>query len=76
MLRHLLRRNDAKIVYLIMDGLGDIRAAGFPKTALDAARKPNLDGLAREGLCGRSQPISWGVTPGSGPAHFALFGYD
>jgi len=76
MLRHLLRRNDGRIVFLIMDGLGDIRAAGFPKTALDAARKPNLDRLAREGLCGRSQPISWGVTPGSGPAHFALFGYD
>lgn len=76
MLRHLLRRNDAKIVFLIMDGLGDIRTAEFPKTPLEAARKPNLDALAREGLCGRSQPIAYGVTPGSGPAHFALFGYD
>jgi len=76
MLRHLLRRNEAKIVFLIMDGLGDVRNRDFPKTALDAARKPNLDALAREGLCGRSLPISYGVTPGSGPAHFALFGYD
>jgi 2,3-bisphosphoglycerate-independent phosphoglycerate mutase len=76
MLRHLLRRNDAKIILLVMDGLGDIRTAEFPKTPLEAARKPNLDALAREGLCGRSQPISYGVTPGSGPAHFALFGYD
>jgi 2,3-bisphosphoglycerate-independent phosphoglycerate mutase len=76
MLRHLLRRNDAKIVFLVMDGLGDIRTTECPKTPLDAARKPNLDALAREGLCGRSQPISYGVTPGSGPAHFALFGYD
>jgi 2,3-bisphosphoglycerate-independent phosphoglycerate mutase len=76
MLRHLLRRNDAKIVFLIMDGLGDIRTAEFPKTPLEAARKPNLDTLAREGLCGRSLPITYGVTPGSGPAHFALFGYD
>jgi len=76
MLRHLLRRNDAKIVFLVMDGLGDIRTAEFPKTPLEAARKPNLDALAREGLCGRSQPISYGVTPESGPAHFALFGYD
>jgi 2,3-bisphosphoglycerate-independent phosphoglycerate mutase len=76
MLRHLLRRNEAKIVFLIMDGLGDIRTRDFPKTALETARKPNLDALAREGLCGRSLPISCGVTPGSGPAHFALFGYD
>jgi 2,3-bisphosphoglycerate-independent phosphoglycerate mutase len=75
-LRHLLRRNDAKIVFLVMDGLGDIRTADFPKTPLEAARKPNLDSLARDGLCGRSQPITYGVTPGSGPAHFALFGYD
>ncbi|MDD4857596.1 MAG: 2,3-bisphosphoglycerate-independent phosphoglycerate mutase [Candidatus Krumholzibacteria bacterium] len=76
MLHHLLRRNDAKIVFIIMDGLGDIRNADFPKTALDAAKKPHLDALARGGLCGRSLPISYGVTPGSGPAHFALFGYD
>ena len=76
MLHHLLRRNESKIVFLIMDGLGDIRSRDFPKTALEAARKPNLDALAREGLCGRSLPISCGVTPGSGPAHFALFGYD
>jgi 2,3-bisphosphoglycerate-independent phosphoglycerate mutase len=76
MLRHLLRRNDAKIVFLVMDGLGDIRNRDFPKTALEAARTPNLDALAREGACGRSMPISRGITPGSGPAHFALFGYD
>ena len=76
MLRHLLRRNDAKIVFLVMDGLGDIRTAASPKTPLEAAVKPNLDALAREGLCGRSMPIAPGVTPGSGPAHFALFGYD
>lgn len=76
MFRHLLRRNDAKIVFLVMDGLGDIRAPGFPKTALEIARTPRLDALAAEGLCGRSMPISIGVTPGSGPAHFALFGYD
>jgi 2,3-bisphosphoglycerate-independent phosphoglycerate mutase len=76
MFHHLLRRNEAKIVFLIMDGVGDIRNRDFPKTALEAARTPNLDMLAREGLCGRSLPISVGVTPGSGPAHFALFGYD
>jgi 2,3-bisphosphoglycerate-independent phosphoglycerate mutase len=76
MLPHLLRKTDARIVFLVLDGLGGIRNADFPKTALDMARKPNLDRLAREGLCGRSLPISYGITPGSGPAHFALFGYD
>lgn len=76
MLKNLLRPNDAKIVLLVMDGLGGIRNAEFPKTALEAARTPNLDNLAAEGACGRSLPISIGVTPGSGPAHFALFGYD
>ena len=76
MLQDLLRPNDAKIVLLVMDGLGGIRNAEFAKTALEAARTPNLDRLAREGACGRSLPISIGITPGSGPAHFALFGYD
>ena len=76
MLRHLLRPNDSKIILLVMDGLGGIRNETFPETALEAARTPNLDGLAREGMCGRSMPISYGITPGSGPAHFALFGYD
>ena len=76
MLRHLLRPNEAKIVFLILDGLGGIRNRDFPKTALEAAHTPHLDSLAREGLCGRSLPISDGITPGSGPAHFALFGYD
>jgi len=76
MLRHLVRPNDSKIILLVMDGLGGIRSEEFPKTALEAARTPNLDALARAGACGRSMPISHGITPGSGPAHFALFGYD
>ena len=76
MLRHLLSANDSKIILLVMDGLGGIRTPAFPETALDAARTPNLDALAAGGLCGRSLPIARGITPGSGPAHFALFGYD
>ncbi len=76
MLRHLIRANDSKIILLIMDGLGGIRTPAFPKTALDAAATPNLDALASGSICGRSLPIARGITPGSGPAHFALFGYD
>lgn len=76
MLRDLIVENDSKIIFLVMDGVGGIRAPGFPMTALEAARTPNLDRMASESACGRSLPISIGVTPGSGPAHFALFGYD
>ncbi|HOF05934.1 MAG TPA: 2,3-bisphosphoglycerate-independent phosphoglycerate mutase [Syntrophales bacterium] len=67
--------NTTKIVFLIMDGLG-----GLPgpegMTELETAQTPNLDALARKGVCGLLDPVGYGVTPGSGPAHFALFGYD
>ena len=76
MLRHLISANDSRIILLVMDGLGGIRTPAFPKTALDAADTPNLDALASGSICGRSLPITRGITPGSGPAHFALFGYD
>ena len=76
MLRHLIRVNEGRIIFLVMDGLGGIRSKDFPKTALEAANTPNLDRLAREGLCGRHMPVGMGITPGSGPAHFAIFGYD
>lgn len=76
MIHDLLRPSDSKIVMLILDGLGGIRNGRIEATALEAADTPNLDRLASEGACGRSLPISTGITPGSGPAHFALFGYD
>ena len=76
MFRNLIVENDSRIIFLVLDGVGGIRAPGFPQTALEAARTPNLDRIASESACGRSLPISIGVTPGSGPAHFALFGYD
>jgi len=76
MIHDLLIPADTKIVMLILDGLGGIRSGKFGATALEAANTPNLDRIAAEGACGRSLPISIGVTPGSGPAHFALFGYN
>lgn len=66
----------AKIVFLIMDGLGGIQMDGKGGTELQAARTPNLDRLAEISSCGLMDPIGPGITPGSGPAHFALFGYD
>ena len=72
--RDLSQQTDSKIVLVVMDGVGGLPAAG--KSELEAARKPNLDDLAKQAVCGVSDPVMMGITPGSGPAHLALFGYD
>ena len=72
----LVVKNDTKIVFLIMDGLGGLPMGEGGQTELETARTPNLDALANKSVCGLLDPIGYGVTPGSGPAHFALFGYD
>ncbi|HEV3164812.1 MAG TPA: 2,3-bisphosphoglycerate-independent phosphoglycerate mutase [Isosphaeraceae bacterium] len=76
LMRQLREPNTTKIVLLVADGLGGLPIEPGGKTELETARTPNLDALAAEGTVGLSTPVAPGITPGSGPGHLGLFGYD
>jgi 2,3-bisphosphoglycerate-independent phosphoglycerate mutase len=75
-LKSLIRPADSRILLLVIDGLGGLPMNAGGPSELEKARTPNLDELASEGICGLHQPVTAGITPGSGPGHLALFGYD
>jgi 2,3-bisphosphoglycerate-independent phosphoglycerate mutase len=74
LIKPLIQKNNSKIILVVLDGIGGLPVKG--KTELDAANTPNLDALAKESACGLHIPVALGITPGSGPGHLGLFGYD
>jgi 2,3-bisphosphoglycerate-independent phosphoglycerate mutase len=76
LLRRLATPNDTKIVLCVVDGLGGLPDPRTHRSELETANLPHLDLLAGNSVCGLTIPVDYGVTPGSGPGHMALFGYD
>lgn len=74
LIKPLIQKNDSKILLIVLDGLGGLPVSG--KTELETADTPNLDALAFESACGLHVPVAYGITPGSGPGHLGIFGYD
>ncbi|MBM3944200.1 MAG: 2,3-bisphosphoglycerate-independent phosphoglycerate mutase [SAR202 cluster bacterium] len=75
-IRDLVQSTPTKIVMLVVDGLGGAPHPDTGKTELETANLPNLDRLAGESASGMTIPVAPGITPGSGPGHMALFGFD
>jgi len=69
--------NNTKLALVVFDGVGDIATASTNfQTPLEVAKTPNLDQLAKQSAMGRMIPVAPAITPGSGPGHLSLFGYD
>jgi 2,3-bisphosphoglycerate-independent phosphoglycerate mutase len=76
LMRSLAQNAQTKIVLLVMDGVGGLPVEKDGPTELEAAQRPNMNRLAAEGCLGQMIPVGYGITPGSGPGHLSLFGYD
>src|SRR5262249_22716354 len=76
LIRPLVVANTTKIVLLSLDGLGGLPRPETGRSEMETARLPNLTRLASRSACGLIRHVAPGITPGSGPGHLGLFGYD
>jgi len=66
-----------KYVIVIPDGCADEPQESLGgRTPLQAARLPNMDRIARQGVVARSDNVPPSLTPASDVATLSLFGYD
>src|SRR2546425_1870716 len=72
----LVVQNTTKIVVLSLDGLGGLPRPETGRSELETGHLPNLAALAARSACGLIRHVAPGITPGSGPGHLGLFGYD
>jgi len=76
LIRSLAVDNTTKVVLLSLDGLGGLPRPETGRSELETARLPHLSALATDAACGLIRHVAPGITPGSGPGHLGLFGYD
>jgi 2,3-bisphosphoglycerate-independent phosphoglycerate mutase len=66
-----------KFITLLGDGMSDEPVAELDgKTPLQAAKTPNMDALANQGIIGLAETVPAAFHPGSDVANLSVFGYD